>query len=130
MTTGHTFNGPDGMARKIRLLASNCETATAELSRTLLIAVSGEDRLRRDVIERLMCDMGVDLDEIALMHDVAADRFDEELSRLSALEADGIVMRDGRRLTVTEEGRPLVRAVCAVFDEYLGQGQARHSKAV
>lgn len=94
------------------------------------IAVSGEDRLRRDVIERLMCDMGVDLDEIALMHDVAADRFDEELSRLSALEADGIVMRDGHRLTMTEEGRPLVRAVCAVFDEYLGQGQARHSKAV
>ena len=45
MTTGHTFNGPDGMARKIRLLASNCETATAELSRTLLIAVSAPDPL-------------------------------------------------------------------------------------
>lgn len=43
MTTAHTFNGPDGMARKIRLLASNCETATAELSRTLLIAVSAPD---------------------------------------------------------------------------------------
>ena len=43
MTTAHTFNGPDGMARKIRLLASNCETATAELSRTLLIAVTAPD---------------------------------------------------------------------------------------
>tara|TARA_R110000782_G_scaffold57258_5_gene119577 strand:- start:11270 stop:11683 length:414 start_codon:yes stop_codon:yes gene_type:complete len=43
MTTAHTFNGPDGMARKIRLLASNCETATAELSRTLLIAASAPD---------------------------------------------------------------------------------------
>jgi len=43
MTTAHTFNGPDGMARKIRLLASNCEAATAELSRTLLIAVSAPD---------------------------------------------------------------------------------------
>ncbi|MEQ9795714.1 oxygen-independent coproporphyrinogen III oxidase [Parvibaculum sp.] len=94
------------------------------------IAVNGADRLRRDVIERLMCDMGVDLDEIALMHDVAAETFDEELTRLASLEADGIVMREGRRLTVTEEGRPLVRAVCAVFDEYLGQGAARHSKAV
>ncbi len=94
------------------------------------IAVGGADRLRRDVIERLMCDMGVDLDEIALMHDVAAETFDEDLARLASLEADGIVTREGRRLTVTEEGRPLVRAVCAVFDEYLGQGQARHSKAV
>ena len=43
MTTTHTFNGPDGMARKIRLLASNCEAATAGLSRTLLIAVSAPD---------------------------------------------------------------------------------------
>ena len=43
MTTAHTFNGPDGMARKIRLLASNCEGATAGLSRTLLIAVSAPD---------------------------------------------------------------------------------------
>ncbi|PKQ04170.1 MAG: oxygen-independent coproporphyrinogen III oxidase [Alphaproteobacteria bacterium HGW-Alphaproteobacteria-11] len=94
------------------------------------IAVTREDRLRRAVIERLMCDMGVDLDEIALMHDVEADRFDGELDRLAPLEADGIVTRDGRRVTLTEEGRPLVRAVCAVFDKYLGQGAARHSKAV
>ena len=43
MTTAHAFNGPDGMARKIRLLASNCEGATAGLSRTLLIAVSAPD---------------------------------------------------------------------------------------
>ncbi len=71
-----------------------------------------------------MCGMGVDLDEIALMHDVAAETFDDDLTRLASLEADGIVTREGRRLTVTEEGRPLVRAVCAVFDEYLGQGAA------
>lgn len=43
MTTAHTFNGPDGIARKIRLLASNCEAATAGLSRTLLIAVTAPD---------------------------------------------------------------------------------------
>ena len=43
MTTAHTFNGPDGMAKKIRLLASNCEAATAGLSRTLLVAVSAPD---------------------------------------------------------------------------------------
>ena len=43
MTTAHTFNGPDGMAKKIRLLASNCETAMAGLSRTLLLAVSAPD---------------------------------------------------------------------------------------
>jgi len=43
MATAHTFNGPDGMARKIRLLASNCEAAIEGLSRTLLLAVSVPD---------------------------------------------------------------------------------------
>lgn len=46
MTTAHTFNGPDGMARKIRLLAGNCEAATAGFSRTLLVAVSAQDPVR------------------------------------------------------------------------------------
>jgi oxygen-independent coproporphyrinogen-3 oxidase len=40
------------------------------------------------------------------------------------------VRREGRRLHMTEEGRPLVRAVCAVFDIYLARGTARHSVAV
>lgn len=43
MTTAHTFNGSDGMAKKIRLLASNCEVATAGMSRTVLLAVSAPD---------------------------------------------------------------------------------------
>jgi oxygen-independent coproporphyrinogen-3 oxidase len=94
------------------------------------IEITPEDKLRRAIIERLMCDMGVDLDRVAADYGVSADRFDEELASLAALEADGIVERNGRRLTVTEEGKPLVRAVCAAFDRYLHAGEMRHSKAV
>lgn len=94
------------------------------------IAVTDEDGLRRAVIERLMCDMGVDLDEVAAHHGAAPDTFETELERLSPLEADGLVTRNGHRLAMTEEGKPLVRAVCAVFDTYLARGEARHSKAV
>lgn len=94
------------------------------------IEITSEDKLRRAIIERLMCDMGVDLDRIAADHGVPADRFDEELASLAALEADGIVERHGHRLAVTEEGKPLVRAVCAAFDRYLNAGEMRHSKAV
>lgn len=43
MAAKQEFRGPDGMARKIRLLASNCEAATEGLSRTLLLAVSAPD---------------------------------------------------------------------------------------
>ena len=94
------------------------------------IAVTGEDRLRRAVIDRLMCDMAVDLDEVAALHGARAEDFSAELAHLAPLEADGLIRREGSRLAVTEDGRPLVRAVCAVFDSYLGQGAARHSKAV
>lgn len=38
-----TFEGRDGMTRKIRMLASNCASATDGFSRTLLIAVSAPD---------------------------------------------------------------------------------------
>lgn len=45
MTARFAFSGPDGMARKLRLLTANCEAATAGFARTLLIAVSAPDPL-------------------------------------------------------------------------------------
>lgn len=101
-----------------------------ELPVTRGVAISSDDRLRREIIERLMCDMSVNLDAVAALNGASGDAFEPELSALSPLEADGIVRREGHRLAVTEEGRPLVRAVCAVFDRYLEAGEARHSKAV
>jgi len=94
------------------------------------IAISDDDRLRREIIERLMCDLEVDIDAVAGSHNVDAAQFDAEIDTLGPLQADGLVTVDGRRLTVTEEGRTLVRAVCAAFDRYLKAGEQRHSKAV
>ncbi|MFN3075665.1 MAG: oxygen-independent coproporphyrinogen III oxidase [Alphaproteobacteria bacterium] len=94
------------------------------------IAVSDDDRLRRAIIERLMCDLAVDVAEIAGSHGVSMDSFDTEMNAMAGLEQDGILRRDGNRIVVTDEGRPLVRAVCAVFDRYLKRGEARHSQAV
>lgn len=94
------------------------------------IAISDDDRLRREIIERLMCDLEVDIDAVAGSHNVDPAQFDAEIDTLGPLQADGLVTVDGRRLTVTEEGRTLVRAVCAAFDRYLKAGEQRHSKAV
>ncbi len=84
------------------------------------IATTEGDRLRRSVIERIMCD---------LQADIPANL------RTSALEpfaADGLIRWDGKRVVVTEAGRPFVRNVAAVFDAYLTQGNAtpRHAQAV
>jgi oxygen-independent coproporphyrinogen-3 oxidase len=93
------------------------------------IALAPEDRLRRAVIERLMCDLAVDLDAVTGAPG-AAGRFAAELAALRGMEAEGLVEIAGPRVTVTEAGRPLVRTVCATFDAYLDRGAARHSRAV
>lgn len=86
------------------------------------IALSADDRRRRAVIERLMCDRRVDLG--------TAEEFRPELDRLAALAADGLVDIAGPVVAVTERGRPFLRAVCAVFDRYLAPGSGRYSRAV
>lgn len=93
-------------------------------------AISQDDILRRAVIERLMCDMAVDLDSVARQHGRSGQSFAEEIARLAPLEADGVIERAGTHIRVTDDGRPLVRVVCAVFDRYLKAGETRHSRAV
>jgi oxygen-independent coproporphyrinogen-3 oxidase len=90
------------------------------------IALSADDRLRRDVIERLMCEMRVDLDEVAARHGAAEDAFAGELDALRPLAAQGVVRLDERCVEVPEEARPLLRSVAAAFDAYLVRAPGQH----
>ncbi|WP_417815315.1 oxygen-independent coproporphyrinogen III oxidase [Thalassospira alkalitolerans] len=94
------------------------------------VAVNPEDRLRRDIINELMCSLTVDLGSICADHGISADRFAPELDRIRAMTNDGIVEVNGTNITLTNSGRPLVRAVCAAFDTYLDHAHGRHSQAV
>jgi oxygen-independent coproporphyrinogen-3 oxidase len=94
------------------------------------IALDAEDRLRRAIIDSLMCALSVDLDVVCRAHGVAADRFAPAIDRLKPLVTDGLITLDGARISVTEEGRPFVRLAAAAFDAYLEEGAARHSRAV
>ena len=94
------------------------------------VRVGPDDRLRRAVIERLMCDLHVDLGALAADFGARAEDFADDLAALEPMVRDGIVEVDGPRVRLTEPGRPLVRSVCARFDSYLNSGNARHSRAV
>jgi len=94
------------------------------------VAISDDDRLRRQIIERLMCDLEVDLDAIASPYGRSGAEFQDELTSLHPMIEDGLITIDGNRISVTHEGRTLVRAVGAAFDKYLKHGEQRHSKAV
>ena len=56
--------------------------------------------------------------------------FTSEFDALKPLVDQRLVLVDGRRIAITETGRPFLRLVAAVFDAYLAKGQSRHSIAV
>jgi oxygen-independent coproporphyrinogen III oxidase len=90
------------------------------------IALSDDDRLRAAIIERLMCDLQVDLGAV----EGGLERFAAEIAALRPLAEEGLVTIEGARVTVTAQGRPFVRIAAAAFDAYLPAGQKRHSLAV
>jgi oxygen-independent coproporphyrinogen-3 oxidase len=116
---GFVQNAPDvtGYARAV---------AAGSFATVKGIALSDDDRVRAAIIERLMCDLEVDLDAV----DGGADRFAAEITALHALAEEGLVTIEGARIAVTPEGRPYVRIAAAVFDAYLAASQKRHSVAV
>lgn len=104
------------------------------------IAVTAEDRLRRDVIERLMCDLAVDLDAACARHGFAPGTFAADVDGLADLVADGLAEVSGAVVTVPEAARAFTRVVCARFDSRLtaqkaaeaaeGAQKMRHAAAV
>jgi oxygen-independent coproporphyrinogen-3 oxidase len=94
------------------------------------LVLDDDDRLRAAVIERLMCDLRVDLGQVCKDFGRDSCVFAEEVAGLSALEADGLVQLDDKFIRVTEQGRPFVRMVCAGFDSYVRIGEERAVLAV
>jgi oxygen-independent coproporphyrinogen III oxidase len=99
-------------------------------STTRGLAFTPEDIARGDIIERLMCDFSIDYGDIAQKRGFAEDAFDAAAPELCALERQGLLEIEGRRVTMTSAGRPFVRLAAAAFDDYLSKGAARHSAAV
>ncbi|WP_245904520.1 oxygen-independent coproporphyrinogen III oxidase [Billgrantia lactosivorans] len=79
-----------------------------------------DDRVRRHAIERLMCDMTLDLDELSETFGIEAPRYlADALSRLEALQRDGLVSVEGHRVVATPIGRLLIRHIAMAFDARL-----------
>lgn len=84
------------------------------------IALSVDDVLRREVIQRLMCKGELSMREIEGRYALDfGNYFANELSALNALAADGLITNDADAIQVTERGRALLRTIAMVFDAYL-----------
>jgi len=94
------------------------------------IALSDDDRLRRDIIERIMCDLVVDLAAVCARHGADLAQFEEARERIKTLSLDGLATVDGWTITIPEPARPMVRVIAAAFDTYLNHEAVRHARAV
>jgi oxygen-independent coproporphyrinogen-3 oxidase len=91
--------------------------------------LTGEDRLRAAIIERLMCDFSADVPSIAAAHAFDPGIVLDGNAKLAELEADGILENASGVIRLRERPHFLIRALAAAFDAHLEQSGRTHSKA-
>ncbi len=94
------------------------------VERGLLMAE--DDRIRADVIERLMCRGALDFAELEERHRIdVATYFATELASLRRLQVDHLIEITPRYLLVNSRGRYLLRIIAEHFDASRARLQAR-----
>ena len=89
------------------------------------VELSADDRLRRDVIQAVMCQGGVDFSAVEERHGIVFRQyFGDALEALMPLLEDGLVEIGRDALRVTGQGRFFLRNVAMPFDAYLAEARA------
>jgi len=95
------------------------------------IILTEEDRIRRQVIMRIMCDRRINYADLSRRLGVDfAGNFAREIESLADLEADGLLQRHEDSFVVTGVGALLIRIIAMRFDAYLEEAPRRFSKTV
>ncbi len=87
--------------------------------------LSHDDRIRRAVINQLICHFVLDFATINKEFGISfKDYFDDELMQLQTMANDGLLTIDAKGIRVHATGRLLIRHICMAFDAYLSQPKA------
>jgi len=94
--------------------------------------VSEEDKIRRDTIMRVMCDLSLDYTAMSQRLGINfATHFEREIESLSGFEADGLIRRSAHGMEVTRAGCLFIRNIAMCFDNTLAPvGERRHSRTI
>ncbi|MEZ4727439.1 MAG: oxygen-independent coproporphyrinogen III oxidase [Caldilineaceae bacterium] len=84
------------------------------------VELTQDDRLRREVIVELMCNVALNKARIAEKYGIVFDDyFSDALRQLEPFAEDGLIHLGQDKLTVTTAGRLLIRNIVMNFDAYL-----------
>ncbi|HEX5398245.1 MAG TPA: oxygen-independent coproporphyrinogen III oxidase [Verrucomicrobiae bacterium] len=94
--------------------------------------VTDEDKIRRETIMRVMCDLSLDFAAMSQKLGINFEQhFARDLASLAPFEGDGLVKRNATGLEVTDAGRLFIRNIAMCFDNTLpSAGERRHSKTI
>ncbi|MDR2512572.1 MAG: oxygen-independent coproporphyrinogen III oxidase [Puniceicoccales bacterium] len=102
-----------------------------ELPFTKGLLLQREDRIRQEIIMRIMCDREVDYAVLGARLGVdIPEHFREEIARLQPLAEDGFVELSAGGLRILPMGCFFRRNIAMVFDAYLASGAEHHSRTV
>lgn len=98
------------------------------------VQLDRDDILRRDVIQRVMCQGELNFESVEKRWNISfGEYFQDALPRLEELHKDGLIVLDQCGFEVTAAGRLLLRIVGMVFDKYhhnVVDAQGRFSKVI
>lgn len=89
------------------------------------VPTTDEDKIRREIIDRLLGDFEIDLNDIG-----GIENFKDALDGLQKPQSEGLVTIDGSHIKATELGKPFVRLIAQHFDAYLNTSGAKHSRVI
>jgi oxygen-independent coproporphyrinogen-3 oxidase len=111
-------------AHKLKDWAAAVERGALPIERGA--AMSDDDLLRRHAINQVMCQLRLDLGDVARRFGPEARAaLERDLAGAREMEADGLVTLEGDVLRVTPLGQLLVRNVAMLFDAYLKKPATR-----
>ncbi|KAF1071587.1 MAG: Oxygen-independent coproporphyrinogen III oxidase [Pseudomonas citronellolis] len=79
-----------------------------------------DDRIRRAVIQQLICHFQLDFSEIEELYDIDFRGYFADLwPELERFATDGLIQLSEQGIDIKASGRLLVRSICMLFDHYL-----------
>lgn len=112
---------PGGYAQNIPSIKLYNEKVSAGVSPVVRgLSISKTDKMFREIISTLMCYFEVDPVKISKAHQIDYG-FEKEISSLNKLITAGYLELNDGIYKITTHGRPFLRAIATVFDQYFNQ---------
>ncbi len=92
------------------------------------IEMDEEDKMRKEIIDELMCYFEVDLQKISAKFNLEKNYFAKEIAALQDLINDGLVAIENDMIKINQNVPQISRVVCSFFDKFFQPSSQKHSK--